>query len=130
MLFPSKNTRKDRRRRPGQAGLNSLMRDPRYLDGNHGEHGAVVGLVRRGFQLVFDEPDGADGSFPAVATLPGRRRGWTILTGTHKARPFADAIARMGGDQHLRDSAGEADREALGRRIILSALKSTRAAFP
>ena len=129
MPFISRNTRKDRRRL-GQAGLDSLMRDPRYLDGNHGEHGAVVDLVRRGFQLVFDEPDDSDGPSPTAATLPGRKRGRTLLTGAHTARPFADAVARLAGANRIRDNAREADQEMLGRRVLLSALKSTRAAFP
>ncbi|MEE9289429.1 MAG: hypothetical protein V3U99_00280, partial [Alphaproteobacteria bacterium] len=129
MPFISKNTRKDRRRL-GQAGLDRLMRDPRYLDGNHGEHGAVVDLVRRGFQLVFDEPDDSDGPSPTAATLPGRKRGRTLLTGAHTARPFADAVARLAGANRIRDNAREADQEMLGRRVLLSALKSTRAAFP
>ncbi len=130
MLFPSNNTRKERRRRLGQAGLHSLMRDPRYLDGNHAEHGAVMDLVRRGFQLVFDEPDDADGPSPIAANPLGRRRGRTLLTGAQMARPFADAVARLAGKNEKADSLRDADREALGRRALLSALKTTRAAFP
>ncbi len=44
-------------RQLGRAGLDALMRDPRRLDGNHPEHGPVVDMIQRGFDLVFAAPD-------------------------------------------------------------------------
>ena len=32
------------------------MAHPRYFDANHPEHGAMVDMVQRGFQLIFDGP--------------------------------------------------------------------------
>ena len=48
--------RESLRRSIARAGLRSLMRDPRYLDGDHPAHGALVDVVRRGFELAFDAP--------------------------------------------------------------------------
>ncbi len=99
MLFSLKNPARDRRQRFGKSALNSLMRDPRYFDGTHKEHSAMVDLVRRGFELVFDEPDGADDLSPGGPKPLAQKRWPTILTGARLARPFADAIARLGGGE-------------------------------
>ncbi len=130
MLFSLKNPASERRQRLGKSGLHSLMRDPRYFDANHKEHSAMVDLVRRGFELVFDEPDGADDLSPPGPKPLAQKRWPTILTSARLARPFAEAIARLAGKTEKEDSLPEADREVLGRRALLIALKSTRAAFP
>ena len=44
----------DLRTRLGREGLNSLLRDPRYLNADNPEHKRVVAMVARAFELVFD----------------------------------------------------------------------------
>ena len=89
----------------------------------------MVDLVRRGFQLVFDEPDDEEPALPA-GTPAAPRRGRTLLTAAPKSRPFSDAVARMAGEERLLDDASQVERESLGRKIVLSALRSAGAAFP
>jgi hypothetical protein len=49
------------RNKMAKAGLDSLMKDPRYFDGNHPEHETVVDLVSRGFQMIFGGLDAMPG---------------------------------------------------------------------
>jgi hypothetical protein len=62
------------RTRIARAGLTSLMRDPRYNDANEPEHGALVDLVQRGFQMVFDGPEDRAKRNPG-ASSPAPRTG-------------------------------------------------------
>jgi hypothetical protein len=55
----------DRPRRLGRAGLDALMDDPRYWDGDHPDHDQVVDTVRRGFEVVFAPPRN-----PELTTVP------------------------------------------------------------
>ncbi len=133
MRIPSFISRKSPFRRLGQAGLDSLMRDPRYTDGNHAEHDAMVNLVRRGFQLVFDEPEESNEfneRSPKGRSLLEPKRRHTLLTGTPRNTPFSDAVRRL----HARPSAIEtmdrSERDALGWKSLLSALNSDRTVFP
>ncbi len=57
-----------------RAGLDSLMADPRYFDVNHPEHGAMVDMVQRGFQLLLDGPKDRARHNPAL-TGPAPRPG-------------------------------------------------------
>ncbi len=99
------------RTRIARAGLDSLMADPRYLDGNHPEHGALVDTVQRGFQFIFDGPKDRARRIPTL-TSPAARPGWLdgVLKDSLEARDRFEA-------------APCAERERQGRRVMLAALR-------
>ncbi|MCZ6446767.1 MAG: hypothetical protein O7F75_03870 [Alphaproteobacteria bacterium] len=57
------------RTRIAHAGLDSLMTDPRYFDANQPEHGAMLDMVQRGFQLLLDGPKDRARHNPALTGL-------------------------------------------------------------
>ena len=97
----------------GCEGLNSLLRDPRYLNADDPEHKRVVAMVARAFELVFDE------------TPENRRR---------LGRPEPDAFTRT-LEQRVGDEAAEcrlprAERAGLGRALLVRALKQDGVKLP
>lgn len=137
----------DPARRLGRAGLDALMRDPRYMDGGHPEHPGVLDAVRRGFELVFDPPapgrrlEEATGATrrpaarPPFATPPivpdteARPDGLPFDLDlprnppvTHPDGPFGRHFARLVDDPRQVEILPTALREALGRRVLLAAL--------
>jgi hypothetical protein len=118
--MPFLKLQKTSRQRLGEAGLASLMRDPRYFDSRHPDHRPLNKLVQRGFELVFDEPAAPEG---------GVRR---------PEQPFAEAVRRLASDKTGDEGGGDAALDALppteharfGRRAVLGALKADGARFP
>jgi hypothetical protein len=94
---PSREADDDPPRRLGRAGLDALMRDPRYFDPDHPEHGQVVDLVRRGFEIVFaapkvrDWPRRAPSSGAPRVSIPMRPRRRAIRTG-RSVNPFRTSL--------------------------------------
>jgi hypothetical protein len=107
------------RRRVGQAGLDNIMRDSRHTDGNHPEHGQIVDMLQRGFELVFDEDEKPANPRrrPAADTAP-------------RARKFANAFERLAGDKKRLDMLPDSQLGATGRRMVLAALDDDGAALP
>ena len=101
-----------------RAGLDSLMADPRYFDPGHPEHGAMVDMVQRGFQLIFDGPKDRAWRNPAL-TGPVPRPG--LLDGVLK---------NLLGDRDGFESAPTAERQRQGRGVMLAALKADGFALP
>jgi hypothetical protein len=114
--------REDPRRRIGQAGLDALMRDPRYWDGNRPDHDRVVDTVRRGFELVFALPKGR-----VPVTVPINPH---ATPPTDDDDPFARILSRLVARNDDLDALPEAERGALVRRAILTALKETGRRLP
>ncbi|TDI64931.1 MAG: hypothetical protein E2O90_08620 [Alphaproteobacteria bacterium] len=100
------------RTRIARAGLDGLMADPRYFDADHPEHRAMVDMVQRGFQMIFDEPKDRARRNPA-STGPAPRPG--LLDG---------ALRDLAGDPDRFDSAPTALRQRQGRGVMLAALKA------
>jgi len=100
------------RTRIARAGLDSLMKDPRYFDGNHPEHGAMVDMVQRGFQMIFDSPEDQARRNPA-GIGPAPRPGLLdrVLPATLESRDRFE-------------SAPSAERQRQGRGVMLAALKA------
>lgn len=121
-LKPQKNPRQ----RLAEAGLASLMRDPRYFDSRHPDHRPLNKLVQRGFQLVFDEP-----AAPAAGARP-------MSPGPRWAQPFTEAVRRLASDKTgwqddddaALDGLPPSAHERLGCRAVLGALKADGARFP
>lgn len=111
------SSREALRHRTGQVGLDALMRDPRYWDGNHPDHDSVVDAVRRGFELVFTSPKER-----VPATVPVDPH---ALFPNDDDDPFARTLSRLLGHKNDLDSLSEAERSAIGRRAILAALEET-----
>jgi hypothetical protein len=109
-------TRRTRRARLGRAGLDSLMRDARYWDADHPEHEALVDLMRGGFDLVFGTP-------PVVPSAPGggRRSSGTV---------FDESFDRLVADENGLGDLPTHEREALGRSVILDALRKMGHGLP
>ena len=106
------------RTRIARAGLDSLMRDPRYWDGTHPQHGALVDMVQRGFQIVFDSPEDRARRNPARIGPPPRPGLLdSVLTDTMETRERFEA-------------APSAERERQGRRVMLSALRADNFPLP
>ena len=96
-----------------RAGLDSLMSDPRYFDPDQPEHGAMVDMVQRGFQLIFDGPKDR-----------GARRN-PALTGPVPRPGLLDAMLRDKAPDHDGfESAPTAERARQGRGVMLAALKA------
>ena len=98
--------------RVARAGLDSLMADPRYFDANHPEHGAMVDMVQRGFQMIFDSPKDRARHNPAI-TGPAPQPG--LLDGVLRDSPE---------DRDRFESAPTAERQRQGRGVMLAALKA------
>ncbi len=95
-----------------KAGLDSLMKDPRYFDGNHPEHASLVDLVQRGFQMIFGGPEDRKGRNPRV-TGPAPRPG--LL------EEFMPVSVQ---DRDHFEAAPTEERRKQGRGMMLAALKA------
>jgi hypothetical protein len=126
------------RHRLGTAGLNDMIRDPRYMDGADPEHDSVKNAVGRGFRMLFDDgkPHPAD-STPAPASGLFDDAMARII-GPEPSDPEQDTpilqMARnaMAQDRMMLSDAGAiksltpeptgSHAEKLGRRVMTSAL--------
>ncbi len=95
-----------------KAGLDSLMKDPRYFDGNHPEHASLVDLVQRGFQMIFDGPEDRKGSNPRV-TGPAPRPGL-----------LDQFMLASSAERDRFEAAPTEERRKQGRSVMLAALKA------
>ena len=100
------------RNKIAKAGLDSLMKDPRYFDANHPEHANLVDLVQRGFQMIFDGPDDRKGRNPRV-TGPAPRPGL-----------LDEFMPASLADRDRFESAPTEERHKQGRSVMLAALKA------
>jgi hypothetical protein len=85
----------------------------------------MVDMLRRGFEMVYDEPSdrpsgGTGNPFGPITQRPR----------TTTPRPFANAFQRLSGDPDSMASLPTLQRESLGRRMVLTALKSDGTNLP
>ena len=103
----------DFRTRLGREGLNSLIRDPRYLNADDPEHKQVVDMVTRAFQLVFDE-------------TPEKRR----QLGRREPDAFTRTLEQRVGDEAALRQLPRDARAGLGRELLVRALKQDGVKLP
>jgi hypothetical protein len=129
---PSHEADDDSPRRLARVGLDSLMRDPRYFDPDHPEHGRVVDLVRRGFEIVFAAPR-VQQRLTEAGTAPWRTPGINPdapAPVTDPDGPLGQAFSHIVADPREVEDMPTARRESLGRRMILSALMREGVSLP